>query len=508
MKRNETSAVQTPAPLALEAVGDIAPLREALKRAGFTAPAVAQTLGIRSSAEGVNLPVVLRRTEAPTEYNTLVRLFILGQSVTDLSAARALKPMSLPTLLKAGLLQTARRRVKAIGRLAPFEDLYCLSDFTPAETSGPPGRAHVLGVSPSAVSLANLTVRRRQESVFDLGTGCGIQSLLAAPHAAQVVGSDTNPRALNFAAFNARLNGFRNLDWRAGSYFEPVRGRKFDLVVANPPFVISPESSLLYRDGGLPGDAVSQQVVQGVGAHLNEGGYASVLLNWHHQTDGDWHERPWGWLAENGCDGWLIRFADQDVLTYAASWLVQSHRRHPNRYGHLLDRWLKYYRKLGIRRIAVGHLTLRRRTVPENWFRCDTLPEIHGVCPCGDHIQRIFAAEDFLNGLSSEDELMAQRLAIASDVVLDQRLAPRELGWAVETINLCFARGLPFAGNVDVALLRLVNSCDGNRLLRDVITAIAEGPGQNAQTVRQHCLELARKLVRWGMLVPKAMTDS
>ena len=98
---------------------------------------------------------------------------------------------------------------------------------------------------------------------------------------------------------------------------------------------------------------------------------------------------------------------------------------------------------------------------------------------------------------------MAQRLAIASDVVLDQRLVPREIGWVVEAINLRFARGLPFAGSVDAALLRLVNTCDGNRPLRDIIASIGEGPGQNAQTVRQHCLELARNLVRWGMLVPR-----
>jgi hypothetical protein len=204
----------------------------------------------------------------------------------------------------------------------------------------------------------------------------------------------------------------------------------------------------------------------------------------------------------------LIRFADQDPLTYAAAWLVQSHHQNPHRYGRLLDQWLKYYADLGIRRIGIGQLTLRRRQAQTNWFRCDTLPEIQGGCPCGDQIQRIFAAEDFLNGLQKDEEFMAQRLAISPDVVLDQRLAPRDAGWVVEAINLRLARGLPFAGNVDAALLRLVNTCDGKRPLRDLIAAMVEGSGQNAQTVRQQCLEMARNLVRWGMLVPRGPMET
>ena len=63
---------------------------------------------------------------------------------------------------------------------------------------------------------------------------------------------------------NAGLNGVSTgstsgrIEVREGSFFEPVRGETFDLVVTNPPFVISPATGerLVYRDSGLPGDAV------------------------------------------------------------------------------------------------------------------------------------------------------------------------------------------------------------------------------------------------------------
>jgi Methylase of polypeptide chain release factors len=50
-----------------------------------------------------------------------------------------------------------------------------------------------------SVTLASLTVRRDVASALDVGTGCGVQALLAAKHAERVVATDINERALAFA---------------------------------------------------------------------------------------------------------------------------------------------------------------------------------------------------------------------------------------------------------------------------------------------------------------------
>ena len=78
---------------------------------------------------------------------------------------------------------------------------------------------------------------------MDLGTGNGIQALLLSDHAEQVVAVDVNDHALELARFNAILNGRDDrIEFRHGSFLEPVAGERFDLVVSNPPYVLSPEA--------------------------------------------------------------------------------------------------------------------------------------------------------------------------------------------------------------------------------------------------------------------------
>jgi methylase of polypeptide subunit release factors len=102
-----------------------------------------------------------------------------------------------------------------------------------------------------------------------------VQALLAAPHCERVVATDLNERALAFAECNATLNGVTNIEFRAGSFFEPVHGECFDLVLSNPPYVISPETELIFRDSGKPGDTVSAELVAELPGHLVAQGYAT-----------------------------------------------------------------------------------------------------------------------------------------------------------------------------------------------------------------------------------------
>ena len=78
-------------------------------------------------------------------------------------------------------------------------------------------------------------MRRPVEHALDVGTGNGIQAIHAARHCSRVVATDVNARALQFAAFNAQLNGFDNIEVREGSFFDPAEGERFDLVISNPP---------------------------------------------------------------------------------------------------------------------------------------------------------------------------------------------------------------------------------------------------------------------------------
>ena len=84
----------------------------------------------------------------------------------------------------------------------------------------------MLGISPAATSLAQLTLREPVKRALDLGTGCGVQALHLAGHADTVVATDVNERAVWAAGFNAALNELPTIEVRTGSLFDPVRTRR------------------------------------------------------------------------------------------------------------------------------------------------------------------------------------------------------------------------------------------------------------------------------------------
>lgn len=98
------------------------------------------------------------------------------------------------------------------------------------------------------------------EKVLELGTGCGILSIIAAKEGAEVISTDINPKALECARENAKSHGVLDeMDFRKGNLFEPIENEKFDLIIFNPPYLPvlpseSPESKLeLAWDGGPNG---------------------------------------------------------------------------------------------------------------------------------------------------------------------------------------------------------------------------------------------------------------
>ncbi len=473
--------------------------KKVLVDAGYSQTALAETLGISCAHERQDVEVVYRRVKTDNPYNILVRLFWLGRAVSESDLREQLAGLDIEELIGIGLLNSQDGMVRSATKLTPYHELLLASDFTP-ETHRELSADHVLGVGAASLTLASLTVRRRVKTALDLGTGAGIQAFLAARHADHVIGTDTNPRALNFARFNALLNEINGIEWREGSFYEPVMNQRFDLIVSNPPYVISPESRFVFRDTNLPGDTVSEQVVRGAGERLSEGGFACILFNWHHQDDMDWNSRPKSWMSNTGCDGWLICFKSADPLTYAADWLRTSVGQSSPDYGRHLDEWMAYYKKIQIGRISAGGIIMRRQSQKANWFRAHAIDKGRCTGSCGDQIERIFAAEDLLQSLNDDRQLLEQRFLFDEHHRLEHQLAVRDGCWAVNSEHLYASEGIPFAGNMDMYIANLLAGCDGRRTLRELIEVVADRMQTNAETVTAACLATVRKLMQAGFL--------
>jgi hypothetical protein len=116
-------------PFRVEHIFDPAPLHDALKQAGYTEPALAETVKVDQAGKPLDISVALRQTAAPTPFNTLVRLFVLAQAVPEKDAARALAPMGLEPLLKAGLLKPGQGGIQAEAALIPYGEIPLVRDF-------------------------------------------------------------------------------------------------------------------------------------------------------------------------------------------------------------------------------------------------------------------------------------------------------------------------------------------------------------------------------------------
>jgi release factor glutamine methyltransferase len=140
----------------------------------------------------------------------------------------------------------------------------------------------VLIPRPETELLVDLALERNPASLLDLGTGSGALAL-AIKHErtrCRVVAVESDLSALLIAKRNAaKLN--LDVDFRHGRWFEPVAGERFDLIVANPPYVaegdphlpalrFEPRSALVSGPHGL--DAIREIVTQ-VGEFLQPGGW-------------------------------------------------------------------------------------------------------------------------------------------------------------------------------------------------------------------------------------------
>jgi hypothetical protein len=467
-------------------------LARLLRVAGYESPNIQERLatGDELLARSPELPSYLRRLGDADELAVLLRLFLLGVPVTHARLDELVGTQLEARLAAAGLLVQDADLVHGAARLVPHDELLIASDHAGAAEGHVD---HVPGVHRPSVALAHLTVRGRGERALDLCTGNGIQAILLAAHAEHVVATDVNARALAYAAFNAALNGADNVETRLGNFFEPVEDERFDLVVANPPYVVSPESAYLFRDSGMPGDAVSEHVVRATPAALAPGGFACLLIAWALDPD-DPAERPRSWLEGSGCDAFLLHTSTDDPIETATVWNRDLLDR-PEAYAEALDRWLAYYRELGIDQLGYACLVLRKRSDGrDGWLEAQQLPRA-ALRPAGRHVRKLFETRDRMSEIDSDSVLLDRRLRVVDDAVVTQDTRFAGGRWPAENLTLRLENGLPFSAELDPPTARLIRGLDGSRTLHEALAAAVD-----SDAAQEAGLALARRMLEIGFL--------
>ena len=426
-------------------------LREALRDAGYSERA---TRAAAAAGDPLREPaaraVVQGLALGADPLSRLIALFALGEPVD----AAAVPGLDLAGLEAHGLVRRERDRVFPLVRIDEIDGAYVCSDLTLEEAGAIPP------VSRSTRLSAAFTPRAKVAAALDLCAGSGTHALLAARHAGRVVATDLSTRALDLARLNAGLNDVANIEMRAGSFLEPVRGERFDLVVANPPYVISPDRDFLYRDAGLPGDELSRTLLAELPALLEDGGYACLQGNWIHGRDEPWHRPLARALRGSGCDALLVRYGTWEPLAYAAVWCAPHHAGDPVEVREAVDRWRASFAAAGIETISGAVVLLRRRPGPRHWRRAISLADVpEGL---GDRLPAIVAANDRL--AAGEDPLGA-RLRPAPGLDVERRRRPGEPERATLVCPAALVTRRPVQPAVADAVLRL----DGRRTLGELL---------------------------------------
>jgi SAM-dependent methyltransferase len=476
--------------------GEIARLRTAFVNAGFTAEAIANACGVRSLAElkDVSSDVALQRTAQQTPLDVLVRLFVIGVAVP---APLATKVLGLPfdRLLKGGLLREGKKDVRAAVKMVAFDGILTAFDrnFEGDKVEAPD---FVMGPSESAKKLATLMITKPCDDALDLGSGCGLLAFLAARHSKRVVATDLNARAAAFASFNAKLNGLDELESLSGDLFAPVDGRAFDLIISNPPFVISPEDRLTYLNGGMKADGFCERLAREAPAYLREGGHLQMLCNWVELAGEEWGDRLATWFEGSGCDVWVMRTGTTEPEAYARGWMNVGHvdgSTDPKR----LQAWLDYYEQERIVSIGAGLITMRRRT-GNNWFRAFDGPvQVFG--PAGDAIVERMHTLDVI-APKTDEQLLDAVLKVNPEARLTQDLQATTSGWAQVQAQLRLTSGLAYVEAVDIYVGQLVGACNGARTVKAAIAHAAEAMGWGPGDVPAESVPILRQLVEEGFL--------
>jgi methylase of polypeptide subunit release factors len=456
-------------------------LRDALVAADYTFDGVSDLLGTTAHAALSRNETTpgLRRTTGGSPRETMTRLWLLQATAPLADVERAL-PGLVDELCVAGILERSVGEVAARVDLRPYatddRNLWVLGDLTPGLDGGPNrvGPDHVLGISPAATSLAQLTVRQPVGSALDLGTGCGVQSLHLAAHAQKVVATDVNQRALWIAGLNAGLNSVE-LDLREGSFFEPVADERFDLVVTNPPFVISPATGerLVYRDSGLPGDRAVEHIVRALPGHLSPGGLGQVLANWAIVRDRPWDERVAEWMQGSGCDAWVVQREVLDPAEYVELRIKDAGLHGAGDYLTRYDTWLSWLEEQGVEGIGFGWINLRSRGGTGTGGDDRRLEEWRWEVeqPLGPEVAAHFARVSALRDLSDE-ALRSARPRLREDVV--QETHGQVGAEDPATIVLRQQRGMRRARQVGTVEAAVAGASDGDLSVGQLLAALAQ----------------------------------
>lgn len=290
-------------------------LREGLRACGYDLASCAERLGVFPRL-GVNFWPALRQEWTPDEQDavdTLLMLWIENEDVGVDALRQHVSSEFIDALVASGLAEMEGALLRSKLCLFPCYGKFIVTD----RASKNKAINQVMWLWGESYILGGMVKRTPRMRAIDVGTGSGVHAILAGDHCESVVGVDINPRALEFARFNAALNGASNVEFVLSDLFDGVEGG-CDLLLANPPYLPDGEAGRgeNFWSGGREGTRILSGIVEAVPERLEGRGTAHLIALYPNAP---------GTTIREHFDAWLGgRVEDYDVLDH--TWAVPHYQ--------------------------------------------------------------------------------------------------------------------------------------------------------------------------------------
>lgn len=300
-----------------------------------------------------------------TELADLIRLFLLRGALTEARAITLFGDQLFSLLSKLGILILRGQQWASRIDLYCAEDLFIATDhrymfLEEDKLENINNENPVMYIGMDSLGLVSTAPRSPSQNSLDLCCGSGIQALVASRYSHKVTGVDLNPRAIRFSRFNAQLNGIENVTFKSGHLYAVVKGETFDIILANPPFVPSPNENLRFRDGGKSGEAVLQQIINGANAQLSDIGKLHIVTDLVDLNS--YQAKLLQWWGNEEIDTLVLHTADRDDVLFSV-----PHSHHPfgqsfQDYNQALKEWINNFHAANIKAVNFGYIIMHRST--------------------------------------------------------------------------------------------------------------------------------------------------
>ncbi|MBX2809916.1 MAG: methyltransferase [Cellvibrionaceae bacterium] len=343
--------------------------RQCLQAADYNEATICDLLNVESlqQIEPTHLHYYDRYALPDTPVAHFIRLFLLRASLKRECVVGLVGKKCFHVLQTLSILKEHKGEVSAGVDLFSVDGLYVVTDHRYMIKPGDRiDEDPVMYIGLDSVGLVMTAPRYPVDSVLDLCTGSGIQGLSASRYAHKVNAVDINPRAMRFARFNAQLNGINNFEVISGDLYQAVGHTQYDIILANPPFVPSPEQDLKFRDGGRSGETVLARIIAEAHKHLSAMGRLHIVSDLVNLAQ--YQAKLQTWWRGGAAQFTVFSTADRDELLFSVPHSNKPFDQSFQQYNRDLASWVDNFRAAELQKVNFGYILIHQRCCDEANF--------------------------------------------------------------------------------------------------------------------------------------------